>query len=73
MAESKSLYVCGVDWQHEIGNVKGWSGPVYGSVEECKKFSKCWEQCGIVEVQMTLVKWHEPQDLFKKSGDKQDA
>jgi len=63
--ESKTVYICGTDWQHEIGNVKSLSLPVYTTVEEMKKNCKCWDECGIIEVEMKFVKWHEPQDYFK--------
>jgi hypothetical protein len=62
------VYVCGVDWQCEIPDASDLEGkvPLYYSVEECKRQSPCWEECGIVELELTLNKWIEPQDLFRK-------
>lgn len=63
------LYACGVDWQHEIGphGAPDLSGkvPLYNSIEDLKAKRKCWIECGIVELEVTLVKWAEKQDLFK--------
>lgn len=54
-------YLCGVDWQHELGNT---SFPeLYNSVDELKKYRTCWVQCGIVKVELKLVEWSEPQDF----------
>jgi hypothetical protein len=55
-------YMDGVDWQHELGNAAG-GNRVYGSVEDLKKHSKCWPQCGIVEVEVRLVRWVADQDF----------
>ena len=71
---SKKSYVCGVDWQHEIGE-----GPndikLYSSLKVLKKERTCWKECGIVELDIRVKKWVEPQimNLFKninKKGEK---
>jgi hypothetical protein len=61
----KKLYACGVDWQHEIGEASDLEGkmPLYSSVEVLKKSRKCWQECGIVELEISLKGWVEPQDL----------
>lgn len=58
---TKTLYACGVDWDHEIGEAPGLEGkmPLYSSVEELKKNLSCWKDCGIVEVEINLKKWVE--------------
>jgi hypothetical protein len=58
----RKVYVCGVDWQHEMEDVAVLVQP---SVEALKKgsASKCWEQCGVVELEVTFKRWVEPQDL----------
>jgi hypothetical protein len=61
------VYTCGVDWQHEIGEVSDMI--VYPSVASLKKHRSCWSECGIVELDVTLSKWIEPQDLFKNLTD----
>lgn len=64
MEKDKIIYVCGVDWQHEmeaaIDGVR-----CYPSPESLKAERPCWETCGIVELRVELVKWVEKQDLFK--------
>ncbi len=65
--KTKKIYVCGVDWQHEIGEAS--DVIMYPSVESLKKHRTCWEECGIVELEVKLTKWVEPQD-FSKGGKK---
>lgn len=62
----RKLYTCGVDWQHEIGEAPDLEGkmPFYSTVKELKKKRTCWEECGIVEVEVKLTKWVEPQKLY---------
>jgi hypothetical protein len=57
-----SVFMDGVDWQHEIEHAAG-GNRVYASAEDLKKNSKCWPQCGIVEVEVRLVRWVEDQDF----------
>lgn len=63
---SRTLYTCGIDWQHEICEAHDLEGkmPFFSSVEELKANKKCWKTCGIVEIKAELVKWVEPQDLL---------
>lgn len=62
----KTLYACGVDWQHEIGHASDLEGkmPLYSTIEELKEKRTCWQECGIVEIKLELTRWVEPQDLF---------
>ena len=62
----KTLYSCGVDWQHEIGEASDLEGkmPLYSSIKALKKARQCWEECGIVELELKLKTWVEPQNLF---------
>lgn len=64
----KIVYACGVDWQHEINEAPDLEGkmPLFSSIKELKKHRQCWDECGIVEIELTLKKWVEPQNLFKK-------
>jgi hypothetical protein len=58
-------YVCGVAWQHKLG-VPEMLGPacrLYNSAEELKK-QGCVEECGAVEVEITLRRWVIPQNLL---------
>lgn len=64
------VYACGVDWQHEIGEAPDLEGkmPLYSSIEELKSKRSCWKACGIVRLEISLVKWVEQQDLFADEG-----
>lgn len=64
----RTLYACGVDWQHEIGEASDLEGkmPLYSSVNELKSKRSCWKECGIVEIKLEADSWIEPQDLFGK-------
>jgi hypothetical protein len=65
-----SVYVCGVDWQHELGE----SGDcvLRESLESLKLHHNCWEADGIVKLKCTLEfeDWVHPQD-FSKLGKKE--
>jgi hypothetical protein len=54
----KKVYVCGTDWDWEIGEAP--SCDVYDSVESLKRKKTCWKQCGIVELEVRLSKVIEP-------------
>jgi len=54
--------MCAVDWQYELGEVNDYT-KVYSSVEDLKRQRICWEQCGIVEVEVNMIKWIEPQNI----------
>lgn len=66
--ETKKVYVCGVDWHHEIGEAP--DVIVYPSVKALKKRRSCWEECGIVELELKVTKWVEPQNLFSNKEEK---
>jgi hypothetical protein len=66
MQKKMDLYICGVDWQHELGQAA--DGTLfYPSIESLKKYSPCWSECGIVKVTATFddIEWVEPQDFSK--------
>ena len=58
------VYTCGIDFQHELGEVLDYV-KVYSTIEDLKRQVKCWEQCGIVELEVSLSKWVEPQKLWE--------
>ncbi len=62
MRKSRIAYICGVDFQHELGEVLDGT-ELFSSVKSLKKHRKCWVQCGILKVKVTPVKWEEPQDF----------
>ncbi len=53
-------YMCAIDWEHEIGNASD-GNKVYPSVEALKKHHTMWEECGIVEVEVTVISTIAPQ------------
>jgi hypothetical protein len=67
-SKTKTFYLCGVDWQHEIGHAADLEGkmPLYSSVKILKKQRTCWEECGIVKVKMEVTSWVQKQNLWKK-------
>lgn len=47
----KTGYMCKTDYEYELENAAG-GVEIYSSVEDLKKHKKCWEDCGIVEVEL---------------------
>lgn len=72
MKASKTLYLCGVDWQHEIGHASDLEGkmPLYSSLKRLKAERKCWKECGIVALEVTEKTWPAPQRLFPRQRKK---
>lgn len=60
----KKVYTCGVNWQHEVGECKV---DMHDSVKSLKRDRQCWKQCGIVELEIKLIKWVTPQKPFRSS------
>lgn len=52
-------YICGVSWQHELGECLI---NVYDSLELLKEKSKCWEQCGVVEIEFVGPTYPETRE-----------
>lgn len=63
------LYICGVDFQHELGCACG-GNKLYPSVEDLKENASCWKTCGIIELEVDMdnYKWIVEQDLFNPEG-----
>lgn len=59
------FYLCGIDWQHELGEAADGT-TIFPSQEWQKKFHPT-EGCGVVKVRATfeLLEWVEKQDLQK--------
>ena len=65
--ESKTLrrgFMDMVEFQHELGEVLG-GNKIYPSVEDLKEYILHWDSCGIVEVEVRMVREVEPQDLMR--------
>lgn len=68
MAKSKvfkKAYTCGVNWQHDLCDDNAHSIEIYGSIKALQKNRTCWEECGIVELNISVAKWVVEQDLFR--------
>lgn len=46
-------YMCTIDFECELGRAKG-GNVIYPSIEDLKANHDCWEECGIVEVEVAL-------------------
>ena len=62
-------FMCGIDWQHHLGaDRKGTR--LFTSVDGLREGSgHSLAQCGIVEVEVRLIEWVEPQDLHPERED----
>jgi len=58
--EVKTAYICRVSWECEVGStyVK-----IYPSIESLKEDHDCWEECGIIQLQLQPVKVAHEGDL----------
>ena len=54
-ANSVVGYMCATDWYYELGYATG-GNRVYASIEDLKSDRPCVEECGIVEVEVRLIK-----------------
>lgn len=59
--DSKTVYVCGVDWQCEIGEASD-GNKIYPSPQNLKKYGHGNSGCGIVECTISFNRWVEKQD-----------
>jgi hypothetical protein len=62
---TKTGYMCKIDYDHELGHACGGTS-VYSSLEDLKEHHDCWEECGIVEVKITLKEVILETNLFDK-------
>lgn len=46
----------GIDWMYEVGDAAD-GNTVYPDADCLKKYSHCWEGCGIVECELVFKKW----------------
>lgn len=52
-------FMCRIDFDHELGYASE-GNRVYPSIDALKKRHEMWKECGIVEVEVRLVKIVEP-------------
>lgn len=55
MKKTITGYMCPIDFQWELGEAAGGT-VIYASIEDLKKNHTCWEECGIIEVEVTNTK-----------------
>lgn len=60
MSKAIEGYMCAIDWDWELGEAMGGT-KIYSSVEDLKECHKCWEECGIVKVKVSLVEITVPE------------
>jgi hypothetical protein len=67
MTKSLTLYICGVDWQHELGEASDGTR-VYPSLEAIQHHRTCVKQCGVVRVTAVVqeAEWVMPQNFRKR-------
>jgi len=58
--DTKIVYIDGVDWQHEVGEI---DTVVWPSKESILEYTDCAETCGVVQCKITFLKWAHPQNL----------
>lgn len=58
-SKSKTAYMCGIAWQHEIGET---DVEVFPTRKLCEGMHAD-DECGIVEVKVTFVRWVKNQKL----------
>lgn len=53
MLVNKIGFMCRTDYEYELENATG-GVDIYSSVNDLKNHKKCWEDCGIVKVEITF-------------------
>lgn len=66
MNKPKYVYICGIDWQHELFPKNAHPPEYFFTIKDLKKYRPCWVQCGIVRIKLTIDKWVHKQDLRAK-------
>lgn len=64
--DSAITYMCGVNWQHDLLSGNN-SVDVFPSEAALRKNKRCVDECGIVEVEMRVRRWVQPQNLHGES------
>lgn len=57
--ESKTGYLCGVDFRWDLCDDNAYPVELYGSIKAIKHNKECIKECGIVKVTVTLEEWVE--------------
>ena len=59
-----TMYMCMTDYDHEIGQAAGGT-PMYASISDLRECRPCVEDCGIVEVHVSLVRIVQDRKPYK--------
>jgi hypothetical protein len=51
--DRKIGYMCLTDYDHELESASG-GCKIYPSITELKKNKKCWQDCGIIKVEVVI-------------------
>jgi cell division protein FtsX len=61
-------YMDAVDFHHELECASG-GNKIYPSVDDLKSYSKCWDECGIVEVEIKLIRVIQATNFSKREAE----
>ena len=65
-------FMCGVDWQYHL-DADALGTTLYPDEESLRDRRKCIDECGIVEVEVRLIRWVRPQNLFGRATEASTA
>jgi hypothetical protein len=51
----KKAYLCMTDFDHDLATDNLHDVDLFGSLDSLKIQKKCWKQCGVYEVEVTVV------------------
>jgi hypothetical protein len=54
------VYTCGIAFQYELGLT---DVTVYPTIESCRQAFSCTDECGMVELEVKIIRWVEKQKL----------
>ena len=60
--EIRRGFMCATDFQYHLGEDVV-PTRVYADEETLKKDRRCWVECGIVEVEVSVVRWASPSNF----------
>lgn len=67
--EKKRCFMDGIDWQHHLGS-DGDGTLLFPSEKGLRRVKKCLKGgCGVVEVEVRLIRWVEPQKWDYEKAD----
>jgi hypothetical protein len=63
--KTKRVFVCGIAWQHEVGET---DVKMYPTAVDCAADQRCADDCGVVELEVTEVRWVKEQRPLTSRG-----